>query len=183
MNFAGGINPYLKLWNEHKASLIFMSVMVFYIFITFFISDYLSLKKEIHAMDGKAIALYQSTFKSDINPNLVNTLPDLMKSKIIALEKASLSGNGKESGIRSIDILGNISSGIAKEIDVEFDRYTSSGSTLLLSGNTDTFTTIDTLKKGLEKIVFFKNVELSSSNADKNKNRINFKLKITLKDS
>jgi len=182
MNFTGGINPYQKLWSENRAGLIFMSVMLLYMFVTFFISDYVSLKNKIQEIDSKTITLYQNTFKTKINPNLVNTLPDLMESKIRSLEK-STAGGTKQSGIRTIDILADMSNGIAKTIDVEFDRYTSNNNTLLLTGNTDTFTTIDTIKKSLEKISYFQMVELSSSSADKKKQRVNFKLKIIMKDS
>ncbi len=183
MNFSEGINPYLKMWNEHRPGLIFMSVMIFYMFITFFISDFMSLKKETEEINTKIIALYQSSFKGNIDPKLVDQLPARMKSEVKSLEKKSGSRNTKESSIRSIDILSDISSGITKEIDVEFNRYTSTGGTLLLTGNTDGFAAIENIKKSLEKIRYFEHVELSSSNADKRSNRVNFKLKVTLKDS
>jgi hypothetical protein len=50
----------------------------------------------------------------------------------------------------------------------------------VISGDTDTFNSVDGIKNGLEKSNLFKKVVISSANINKSDNRVRFKLKINL---
>jgi general secretion pathway protein L len=49
---------------------------------------------------------------------------------------------------------------------------------LMMKGETDTFNTVDTIKKGLEPSAYFKAVTISSANLDQSGNRVRFEMKL-----
>jgi len=52
--------------------------------------------------------------------------------------------------------------------------------TVLISGNTDTFNSVDDIQSKLEQIDFFKKVMISSTNKDRSGKEIRFQLKVEL---
>jgi hypothetical protein len=48
-----------------------------------------------------------------------------------------------------------------------------------MKGETDTFNTVDAIKKGLEPSPYFGAVDISSANLDKKSNRVKFEIKLT----
>ena len=48
-----------------------------------------------------------------------------------------------------------------------------------ISGDTNTFNSVDTIKSRLEQVDAFKKITISSANINKSDNRVRFKLKIT----
>jgi hypothetical protein len=51
---------------------------------------------------------------------------------------------------------------------------------VIISGTTDTYNSVDTIKSGLEQIPYFEKVTISSSNIDRSGNEVRFMLKIEL---
>jgi general secretion pathway protein L len=82
--------------------------------------------------------------------------------------------------IRSIDILNSISKSIPESIVVDISRMVISPDTVLISGNTDTFNSVDDIKIKLEQIDFFKKVTISSANIDRSGKEVRFQLKVEL---
>ena len=81
---------------------------------------------------------------------------------------------------RIIDLLKTISTRIPNQTDVEMTRVVIGQDNILISGNTDTFNTVDDIKTRLEKAEAFQKVVISSANLEKSGNRVNFKLKVQL---
>ena len=50
---------------------------------------------------------------------------------------------------------------------------------VVISGDTDTFNSVDSIKSRLEQVDSFKKIIISSANINKSDNRVRFKLKIT----
>ncbi|MGD9302041.1 MAG: PilN domain-containing protein, partial [Desulfobacterales bacterium] len=82
--------------------------------------------------------------------------------------------------LRSIDILNAISKSIPKTIPVDVARMIISPETVLISGNTDTFNSVEEIKSNLEQIDFFKRVTISSTNKDRSGKEIRFQMKVEL---
>ena len=83
-----------------------------------------------------------------------------------------------ETPIRAIDILNNISQRIPREMDVTLTRMVIGSENVVISGDTDTFNSVDNIKSRLEQVNAFKKIIISSANINKSDNRVRFKLKI-----
>jgi Tfp pilus assembly protein PilN len=103
-----------------------------------------------------------------------------MKVKIQEERKKSLFPLETKRNILVIDILNEISKLISKETDVEFTRLLVGQTNVLISGNTDTFNSVDDMKNLLEQAGLFQKVTISSANINKSGNRVRFKLKVQL---
>ena len=77
-------------------------------------------------------------------------------------------------------MLNAISMHVPKEIDVEFTQMLMSEDGILLSGNTDTFNSVDSIKRTVEQAEAFKTVTISSASTNRSGNRVTFKLKVDL---
>jgi len=81
--------------------------------------------------------------------------------------------------MRTIDILNNISNRIPRETDVTLTRMVIGSENVVISGDTDTFNSVDTIKSRLEQEDAFKKITISSANINKSDNRVRFNLKVT----
>ncbi|MDH3345185.1 MAG: PilN domain-containing protein, partial [Desulfobacteraceae bacterium] len=84
-----------------------------------------------------------------------------------------------EKSMRTIDILNNISNRIPRETDVTLTRMVIGSENVVISGDTDTFNSVDTIKSRLEQEDAFKKITISSANINKSDNRVRFNLKVT----
>jgi Tfp pilus assembly protein PilN len=82
--------------------------------------------------------------------------------------------------LRSIDILNAVSRSIPPTVTVDVTRMVISSETVLISGNTDTFNSVQDIKSNLEQIDFFKRVTISSTNKNRSGKEIRFQLKVEL---
>ncbi|MEJ2284203.1 MAG: PilN domain-containing protein, partial [Desulfobacterales bacterium] len=82
--------------------------------------------------------------------------------------------------VRSIDILNAISKSIPETITVDINRMVISPGSVLISGNTDTFNSVEEIKRKLEQIEFFKKVTISSTSKNRSGKEIRFQLKVEL---
>lgn len=78
-------------------------------------------------------------------------------------------------------ILTEISAGIPASLDVHLARFMVDDTGIRIKGSTDTFNTVDAIKKGLEQSTAFSAVEISSANLDPKNSRIRFEMKLTIK--
>jgi len=103
-----------------------------------------------------------------------------MHAHIKEMEKTSLFSVQTGSTQPVIDIIYEISSLIPKQIDVDLDRMVIDEESVMISGQTDTFNSIDDVKNRLEQSDIFETVTISSANMDRTDNRVRFKLKVML---
>jgi Tfp pilus assembly protein PilN len=103
-----------------------------------------------------------------------------MRIEIEAANKNALLPGKTDKHIRTIDILNHISKLIPKETDVKLTRLVIGEESVQISGNTDTFNSVDDIKSRLEQVNFFQKITISSANINKSDKRVQFKLQVHL---
>ncbi|MBW1940432.1 MAG: hypothetical protein JRI28_03500, partial [Deltaproteobacteria bacterium] len=178
LNFRKGDFSLTKQWLEHKKSLIktgiLAGIVLAFVCFNIFLDSYYTGKK-LTLLDQQITQIFKTTF-----PDVKRIVDPLQQMRVKLKEIQKQTGFAMETGknIRAIDILNNISKVIPKEIDVELNRLVIGLENVLVSGETDTFNSVDDIKGRLEQLEYFKNVIISSANMDGD--RINFKLKMDL---
>jgi Tfp pilus assembly protein PilN len=103
-----------------------------------------------------------------------------MQVKVQETRKSAMTQSVEGPGVRSIDVLNRISQNIPDSIKVDVTRMVISPETVLISGNTDDFKSVDDIKGNLEKIELFKKVTINSTNLDRSGKEVRFQLKVEL---
>lgn len=169
-----------KYWAEHKKAIIKTSILLGLVLALVFgniIIDSHSMRKKLTNLNSHITQIFKGTFP-DVK-KIVDPLQQ-MKVKIQEERKKSLFPLETKRNILVIDILNEISKLISKETDVEFTRLLVGQTNILISGNTDTFNSVDDMKNLLEQAGLFQKVTISSANINKSGNRVRFKLKVQL---
>jgi len=178
LNFRKGPFASKKFWEENKKSLIqtgvFFALVVALAFFNVFIDSYFT-GKRVTRLDHQITDIFTSTFP-DVK-KIVDPVQQ-MRIKIQAARKKMLFPGEAETPIRAIDILNNISQRIPREMDVTLTRMVIGSENVVISGDTDTFNSVDNIKSRLEQVNAFKKIIISSANINKSDNRVRFKLKI-----
>ncbi|MGD2029773.1 MAG: pilus assembly protein PilM [Desulfobacterales bacterium] len=180
LNFRKGPFAAKKMWEEHKKSLIKTGIIAgVVIMLAFFnvVLDSYFMGKKVIILNNQITDVFTSTFP-DVK-KIVDPLQQ-MRIKIQEARKNALLPGVTDKNIRAIDILNDISKLISNNIDVNFTRLVIGAENTVISGDTDTFNSVDGIKNGLEKSKLFKKVVISSANINKSDNRVRFKLKIDL---
>jgi len=180
LNFRKGPFAESKHWAEHKKSFIKAGILAGMVLVLAFFNIMLesyTLGKKLDRLDGQINDIFMKTFP-DVK-KIVDPLQQ-MRVKIQDAKKESVIAEATKANIRNIDILYDISDLIPKEIDVDLTRLVIGSETVLISGNTDTFNSVDDMKSRLEQGEMFKKVTISSANIEKSGNRVRFKLKVQL---
>jgi len=178
-NFRKGPFAAKKIWVEHKTGLIKAGVLAAMVLaLAFFnvILDSYLLKKKLTGLDNQITQIFTSTF-----PDVKSVDPyQQMRIEIEAANKKALLSGKIDKNIRTIDILNNISKLIPKETDVKLTRLVIGEESVQISGNTDTFNSVDDIKSRLEQVNFFQKITISSANINKSDKRVQFKLQVHL---
>lgn len=178
-NFRKGPFAAKKIWVEHKTGLIKAGVLAAMVLaLAFFnvVLDSYFLKKKLTGLDDQITKIFTSTF-----PDVKSVDPyQQMRIEIEAANKKALLPGKIDKNIRTIDILNNISKLIPKETDVKLTRLVIGEESVQISGNTDTFNSVDDIKSRLEQVNFFQKITISSANINRSDNRVQFKLQVHL---
>jgi hypothetical protein len=75
-----------------------------------------------------------------------------------------------------VDVLRDMILRIPKTADVDVSSLIFDTERVRLKGETDSFNTVDTVKKGLEESAYFKDVAIGSAQLDRSGNRVRFEL-------
>ena len=135
--------------------------------------DYHLLKKRCDMLDQKTMQVFKQAFPEATR--IINPLQQ-MKIKINELNKSSQSGSG--SNVMVLDILREISQRLPKSLEVHVSRMVVDNETVRISGRTDTFNTVDSIKSGLEPSSLFGTVTISSANLDRTGKQVQFEIKL-----
>jgi type II secretory pathway component PulL len=180
LNFRKGPFAPKKFWEEHKRNLIKTGILAGLVFaLAFFnvVLDSYFMGKNLTRLNNQITGVFTSTFP-DVK-KIVDPLQQ-MQIKIQEARKNALLPGVTDNNIRAIDILNNISKLISKDINVDFTRLVIGAESTVISGDTDTFNSVDSIKNSLEKSDLFKKIIISSANVNKSDNRVRFKIKINL---
>ncbi len=180
LNFRRGMFAARKEWAVHKKNLIrvavFCAVLALLGFANF-MTEALVMQKRIDRLDSRIAEIFKSVFP-DVQ-RIVNPLHQMQVGLEDLRKNAAVPGEGGRN-IRITDLLNEISQKIPKEIDVEFSRMVMDPESILISGDTDTFNSVDSIQTSLEGSTLFRKVTISSTSKDQKINRVNFKIKVDL---
>ncbi len=180
LNFRKGPFERKKQWVVHRKSIVaaglFALLVLMLAFANILVDTYL-LEKKVARLNQDIVEIFKTTLPGV--KRIVDPLQQ-MQVKLRDARKTLLLPAQTGKNIRTIDILNELSSGIPQKADVELTRVVISQESILISGNTDTFNSVDDIQNHLEKAPVFRKVTISSANLEKSGNRINFKLKVQL---
>jgi general secretion pathway protein L len=138
------------------------------------------LKKQQTALVAEIRAVFTETLPE------VRRIVDPLQQLQVAINKSRLSsteGEGTTLPYTALHILREISTRIPPSLDIRLSRLVYESKGLRLIGITDTFNTVDSLKKTLEQSPNFINVTISSANLNTKDNKIRFELKVECGDT
>lgn len=180
INFRKGRFAAQKEWALHKKNLIAAGVLCAVILLLLFgnlMADSFIIQRKIDRLDSRITEIFKSAFP-DVQ-RIVNPLHQMQVAMEELRQNAPVPGEGVRN-IRIVDLLHDISQRIPKEIDTEFSRMVIDPESILISGDTDTFNSVDSIQTSLEGSPLFKKVTISSTSKDQKNNRVNFKIKVDL---
>jgi len=167
----------IRLWGEIRKVAAYLIVIVCLVG-AYFSVDYYLLNKRYRMLDEKITEIYRQTFPDATR--IVNPL-DQMKLKIREIEQSELSMPGIRGNQKVIDLLRDISLKIPASLDVTITSMIVDPESVKMKGETDTFNTVDILKRNLEPSDFFSEVTISSANLDRSGKRVQFEIKMVRK--
>jgi general secretion pathway protein L len=101
-----------------------------------------------------------------------------MNTKINELKNAPGTGPGMQMSRKVLEILNDISGRVPKNLEVQVDRMVVDQDTIQIRGTTDTFNTVDSIKKGLESSEMYRDVVIASANLDQKSKSVKFEIKM-----
>ncbi|MBW1858367.1 MAG: PilN domain-containing protein [Deltaproteobacteria bacterium] len=101
-----------------------------------------------------------------------------MRIKINQNKKSAFFLPGIGGDHKVVDLLRDISLKVPESLDVRVMRMVVDPETVNIKGETDTFNTVDIIKKGLEPSEYFSAVTISSANLDRSRKRVQFEIKL-----
>ena len=179
LNFHKGQFAARKLFLKHKKNWIktgiFAAAVIVLLLFNLITNSY-TLNKQLDSLDQQIRSIFQATFPKE------KIVDPFLQMQINVKEAKKNAGLQSATGphLRSIDIINAISRSIPETITVDVTRMVISPDTVLISGNSDTFNSVEEIKSNLEQIDFFKRVTISSTNKDRSGKAIRFQLKVEL---
>jgi len=137
--------------------------------------DYYFLKQRHNKLDRQITEIFKQTFP-DVK-RIVDPIQQ-MKVRINEIKKSTLLFPGIGASGMVVDLLKDISLRIPESVDVHITRMVVDPDVVLIRGETDTFNTVDTIKKGLDPSACFNTVAISSAKLDRSGKRVQFELKL-----
>jgi len=163
-----------KLRKDIQRVAVFLMVILS-LLITYFGMDHYFLKERYRMLDKQI----KETFRQ--------TLPDIrrivdpvkqMRIEITQIKKSAFFLPGIGGDHKVVDLLRDISLKISESLDVRVMRMVVDPEAVNIKGETDTFNTVDIIKKGLEPSEYFSAVTISSANLDRSRKRVQFEIKL-----
>ena len=167
---------FVKIRKELTRASIYLGIILVLLAVNFGV-DYRYLKKRNASLDNQIKALFTQTF-----PEVTKIVDPLhqMKTKINELINVSGATPGINLHGTSLEILNDISSRIPADLEIHVDRMVVDQGGVQIRGSTDTFNTVDSIKKGLESSEMYHDVIIASANLDKSGKGVRFEIKMDL---
>ena len=180
LNLRQGVLAAKSRFYEYKQAIIRTGAMAA-IAIFFAFSN---LMAQIVILDKKASRLNQemvTVFKS-ILPTVQTIVEPVhqLQVEIEELKKKTFATADTSSYLPAIDILFHLSQDIPDSLDVKFTKLVMGDQSILISGSTDSFNSVNEMKGRLEKNTLFKIVKINSADMEQTEKRVRFKIQIQL---
>ena len=137
--------------------------------------DYYSQKKHYRKLNEEITQVFRQTFPD--TKRIVDPVHQ-MEVKIDEIKKSALLLPEVGSNRKVLDLLKDISQRVPESGGVHISRIVVDPDSVQIKGETDTFNTVDAIKKGLEPSTCFSAVTISSANLDRSGNRVRFEMKL-----
>ena len=164
---------FVKIKKELIRASIYLGIICMLLTVNFGV-DYRDLKKRNASLDTQIKELFTRTF-----PEVTNVVEPMhqMKTKINALKDESGVAPGIKNGL-FLDILNDVSSRIPANLEIQVNRMVVDQQGVQIRGTTDTFNTVDSIKKGLESSDMYRDVTIASANLDQSGKGVRFEIKM-----
>jgi len=142
-------------------------------------TDYFLVKKRYQAAELRNADLFRQLFPE---VNEVKFPLQQLKQKIDELKKSAVTlpaDISKEHKV--LDLINDVSQRIPKAVDIDVSSLVIDSETVRLSGQTDSFNTVNTFKTDLEPSPYFSEVAIMPAKLDKTQKRVEFELKLQRK--
>jgi len=140
--------------------------------------DYTRLLKEKNGLEAQIRAIFAETLP-DVT-RIVDPIQQL-QVKIHETGQTSMTKDGALPSTTILNLLTEVSAHIPEPLDIRLARFVVDDNGVRLQGATDTFNTVDAIKKGLEQSPAFSKVEISAANLDPKNSKVRFEMKLTMK--
>ncbi len=158
-----------------KAAIIFMVVLSF--LAADIGVDYYFLKKKHETLAQKITEVFKQTFP-DVKRIPPGQEVNMMKGKINVIKESAISHPAIGGNDTVLELLKDISKRIPESLDIRVTRMVVDLKAVRISGNTDTFNTVDKIKNDLESSDCFSAATISSAKLDRTGNRVEFEIKL-----
>jgi general secretion pathway protein L len=165
---------FVKIRKELIRASIYLGIICILVAVNFGI-DYQDLKKRNAILDSQIKELFTRTF-----PEVTKVVEPMhqMKTKINALKDESGAAPGINKKGLFLEVLNDISSRIPADLKIQVDRMVVDQQGVQIRGTTDTFNTVDSIKKGLESSDMYGDVTIASANLDQSGKGVRFEIKM-----
>ena len=165
---------FVKIRKELIHGAIYLGIIFVLLAVNFGV-DYRDMKKRNASLDGQIKGIFSQTF-----PEVTRVVDPIhqMKTEISALKNASGVAPGINMDSTSLEILNDISSRIPGDLNIQVDRMVVDQEGVQIRGTTDTFNTVDSIKKGLESSEMYHDVIIASANLDQSGKGVRFEIKM-----
>jgi general secretion pathway protein L len=138
-------------------------------------ADYYFLKRRYRMLDGQITEIFRQTL-----PNVKRIVDPVqqMMAEIDEIKKSAISLPGITGGRGVLDLFRDISLRSSGSHDLRMTRMVVDPEVVRIEGETDTFNTVDIVKKGLEQSEYFSAVTISSANLDRSGKRVRFEIRL-----
>ena len=166
----------VKIKKELIHAAIYLSIILVLLAVNWFI-DYQDFKKRSADLDSRIKTMFSQTF-----PEITNIVDPIhqMNTKINELKNVSGAAPGMSMDRTVLEILNDISARVPKDLEVQVDRMVVDQDGVQIRGTTDTFNTVDSIKKGLESSEMYRDVVIASANLDQSGKGVRFEIKMEL---
>ncbi|MFC1867514.1 pilus assembly protein PilM [Thermodesulfobacteriota bacterium] len=166
---------YMGFYREIRKAVAFLIIILLFLFFDLG-ADYYFLKNRYEIADKRLTELFIHTF-----PEVKRIIDPVhqMKIKVDEIKKSAiLLPGGINADQRVLDLLKDISQRTPKTLDIDVANMVVDPETVRITGETDTFNTVDSLKSKLEPSKYFNTVTISSANLDRTGERVKFEIKL-----
>jgi general secretion pathway protein L len=138
-------------------------------------AEYYFVKKKNRMLDHDIMEVFRQTF-----PKIQRVVDPVqqMQVEINEIKTSSISIPGMGADQKILDLLKDISERIPDTMDVLLNSMVVDPETVRISGETDTFNTVDSIKNGLEPSSYYSQVTIASANLDRSGKRVQFEIKL-----
>ena len=168
---------YLGFRKEIRKVAIFLLLIVSFLAIDLGV-DYYLMAKRYQILNQKITGLFRETF-----PDVKRAVDPVqqMRVQIDELRKSTVLLPGINTNQRVLDLLRDTSLNIPKSVDVRINHMVIDPETVRMSGETDSFNTVDNIKNSIEPSIYFSAATITSANLDRTGKRVQFEIKLKRK--